>query len=378
MIFLINTLLLIGAIYPTFLDAKIIGKIIKLRGKVTVLQPHKVAEVAASKGMAVAEETSISTQEKSFAVVEYRTGSKLTIGPKSMVVLLPMGKQKSGIVNLLTGKLKARVTKKPSKSGDKKHHFIIKTKTAAMGVRGTDFQTTYNAENEVTSLLVFGGKVAMAKIDPKEVAKIVDQALLSKNAVLVKIGHFSGVSNNSKMASGPVKISPTQFTRLKLNDTFLKGKISDEKFKKELSKTEKTFASMKSDEETERGAKDNLTGRVRPTSGGYIDLESSLYIAPNAHAKFDKKVNVFSISEDKGDIKNDGNYTPPRGTLLDAKRGFVVDKSIPDSNTLERVKKLNEAIAGQIVKPKKAVKSELQDIKDLENDAYDKYFQVPE
>ena len=49
---------------------------------------------------------------------------------------------------------------------------FIKTKTAAMGVRGTDFTSIYNPSLQNTSVVTFEGDVRLAKIDPTEVAEV--------------------------------------------------------------------------------------------------------------------------------------------------------------------------------------------------------------
>ena len=72
-----------------------------------------------------------------------------------------MKKNEVGIITLLKGKIRSKVKKTKAHS---KNKFFVKTQNAALGVRGTDFQTIYNPENNVTNLLTFKGKVAMINV----------------------------------------------------------------------------------------------------------------------------------------------------------------------------------------------------------------------
>ena len=109
-----------------------------------------------------------------------------------------------------------------------KSKLFIKTKSAAMGVRGTDFQVNYNPVNDNTILITFSGAVAMAQItEPwralvRPQIKITWKAVSSDNAVVVKKGEFSGVTKNSQRATIPVKMSPVQLESLKSNESGIK------------------------------------------------------------------------------------------------------------------------------------------------------------
>ena len=57
------------------------------------------------------------------------------------MVVASFTKKKAGILNLIKGKLRSKVTKDYMNMSDKeKSKLFIVTKTAAMGVRGTEFQ----------------------------------------------------------------------------------------------------------------------------------------------------------------------------------------------------------------------------------------------
>ena len=81
------------------------------------------------------------------------------------MVVNQVGKRKTGFISLIKGKLRTKVIKKGTKlTKDKSSNSLfIKTNTASLGVRGTDFQVVYNAKNKVTSLLTYEGEVQISK-----------------------------------------------------------------------------------------------------------------------------------------------------------------------------------------------------------------------
>ena len=109
-----------------------------------------------------------------------------------------------------------------------KSKFFIKTRTAALGVRGTEFQTMYQPDAMRTGLLTFKGEVAIKKIEPGELAKKVEvvgekrvQAFREaldvgvKEVKVAKLGDYTNLSALDNAPSAPVKIDPTQLTLLK-------------------------------------------------------------------------------------------------------------------------------------------------------------------
>ena len=356
-----------------------IAKALTVKGDVTILPPSAREAHQLKPGEKINEDSSILTQNKSIAIVVFDDKSKMTIGPQSKVVVQKKAEQQQQIVGLLKGKIRAEVEKREKKD----IKFIIKSKTASLGVRGTSFQTTFNPENNVTSLVTFNGEVAMVKrqksspSQPKnsnEVAKEIIQELKSKDAVLVKKGRYAGVSENLKKATEPVKIDPEQYARLKVNETFsVEKKVDEKKVKEEIKKIETEFAKDQTTEKKEAGNFNQKTGSYRPKSGGLVDLDTGIYVPPAADSQYDQKTKIFKVTETIGDVEKSGDYIAPQGVTLDPKEGFVAKDS--SSTKIEVAKNLNKAIAGQVVKPKIIPKSELNNLED-EDDIYDKYFHV--
>lgn len=89
----------------------------------------------------------------------------MNLGPNSQMVINAFPKKEAGIITLVKGQIRSQVTKDYMEMEDKsKSKLYIKTKTAAMGIRGTDFQVNFNPQNQNTSLITFEGKVAMATL----------------------------------------------------------------------------------------------------------------------------------------------------------------------------------------------------------------------
>ena len=118
-------------------------------------------------------------------------------------------KSDAGIIQLMKGQIRSKVTKDYMNMKDKnKSKLFIKTKTAAMGVRGTDFQVNYNPINEATSLVTFEGNVVMAQLtnlgEMAVTQNNLEQVVSSDQAVSVKKGQYSGASPKTPRANKSV------------------------------------------------------------------------------------------------------------------------------------------------------------------------------
>ncbi len=100
-----------------------IGKIIKLKAPVTILELGKKEAYELKEGDGVAEGSSILTQEKSFAIILFNDGHKLTITPNSKIVITQIKKEQPDVVQLLIGKIRASVRPDQEKKAEK--FFIV-------------------------------------------------------------------------------------------------------------------------------------------------------------------------------------------------------------------------------------------------------------
>ncbi len=247
-------LIVLAVITPSIVAANIsnnpIAEVVKIRGEITQLSPGARMARKVELGDKFIEDTSIVTGQKSFIKIKFIDNSELNVGPESKIVITEMKTDSVGIISLLKGRIRTEVQK--SALGPSANKFFIKTRTAAIGVRGTEFQTIYNPENKMTSLLTYKGEVAMAKVDEKTYAKLeekpskevvrdevtkdlkiiekpvkeldevaeLNKVLKDKAAVLVPSGQNSFASDTLKKTSLPVKISPVQLEALYKNEDF--------------------------------------------------------------------------------------------------------------------------------------------------------------
>lgn len=363
---------------------KVVGEVVKIRGKVTILAPGELQSRKLTVGQRVKEDSSILTDEKSFARLKLHDGSTLNIGPKSKMAIVHMEKSGSGVVSLLKGKMRS-VIKKNTK-GQKR--FFIQTRTAAMAVRGTEFETIYNPENRVSSLLTYKGEVAIKKTDdlivdetdkPKEIVrqgkklmlrerptidpnniKKLSEVFKDDKTVFVKGGQFSTTVKKYNVVSEAVKISPIQLNTLYKNDEYIEKKVSDVRPRNLESGKRKLALESKEQEAPIEGLNDEVNKKFAPRAGGLIDFESGLYVAPTKEAKLDKKLNVF-VPDNIGYIDaKTGQYAPPVGLKLVPTKGFVIDrKNLIANNDIASIQRqekiLNDSLGGEVVLKTKEV-----------------------
>jgi hypothetical protein len=357
---------------------EVIGTITKLKGDVSILELGKRDAYKAAQGQNVTKEASLLTQDKSFVQIVMLDKTQINLGPNSKIVLDKTPIEKIGLISLMKGALRTNVIKelggkdgKDGKGGRDK--FYIKTRTAALGIRGTDFLTNFNPENKMTNLITFRGSVAMVKTESSNV----QSSLESQDVVMVESGKFATISNNLKNATEPVKLSPVQYTGLKLNEEMdVESKISNDVFQAELKETIKEYAEISKKEI----ALNNLAKQeydpqkqvLRPTAGGVVDLVTGIYVPPSTtQNSYNKELNIYELKAEKGEVTESGVYIPPKGFTLDAKKGFVANALQAESAVHAELKILNNDISGQIKKPAKPKK---EDLGGKSEDAYEKYF----
>lgn len=361
-----------------------IGFVEMLKGKATQLPPHSESARVLQVGDSLVEDTSILTDERSFVRIKFNDGSLMNIGASSKVVLVEMTKNEVSLISLLKGKVRTQVTKDPEKEGENK--FFIKTRSAALGVRGTDFQATYNPDNKLTSLVTLEGEVAMVKIDElnrkkldrlekAEQEKIVerneatnkveidilpvdstlqlnhlDKILSSEETVLVQAGQYAGASDTLTKTTVPVKINPVQFELLLKNETLNEKKIENLTPKSILVASASVGKLMVDSKAPPEGYFDAKTGEYAPRAGGVVDFDSGLYVAPDKSASFDQRNKVY-VSENIGAVdKETGQYVAPKGLKLDSVKGFVVTETAQDPALIALKEDLNkESISKDVV-----------------------------
>lgn len=139
-------------------DQPAVGRVLLSKGEVLVSRVGANEELYLMNGDIVYEDDSIETKERSILKIKFFKNGQMTLGPNSVVKLETFKKKKPGLIKLLKGQLRSQIDKEESA----KEKLLVKTKTSAMGIRGTDFEIKYNPLRESTVLAVHSGLVAMS------------------------------------------------------------------------------------------------------------------------------------------------------------------------------------------------------------------------
>lgn len=315
--------------------------VVLMKGDVLKLLPGAKSPVGVKQGDRLTEGTLVSTKERSFAKLLFSDNSQMNVGPASQMKIEQYRKDQPGLIKLIDGSIRAKITKElvGPKTNEPKDKLLLRTKTAALGVRGTDFQVTYSDSNGATSLVTFESEVALAKFDgnqggsPAEIQAKMSEVLRSDTAVLVGEGQFSAASRTQENPSPAVKISPEQLESLKRNESMLPAAAGGEASAKpannyispippgvdakkfagaaDVSKVlEKTLGKAAAAEVVTKAAQvataaapasESKSAKAQeapgaPLAGGYVDLSKGVYVAPDpkAGAIFDPVTKMFT------------------------------------------------------------------------------------
>lgn len=299
--------------------------------------------------------STVTTETKSFIKLLFEDNTQMSIGPETVMKLEAAQQGEPNLVHLVGGQIRAKVTKDllgGQETGKEK--LIIKTKTAAMGIRGTDFNVSFNQQNQVTALITFEGSVAMTKLTGDSAADA-----LSRNPLqMVGAGQFSGAQPDMGQATIPVKISPAQLESLRANDSLQSVSANTEKKealaspvppgvdpKSFASNSDAAIQSMAQGQDAPvtqstdtnapppEGFYNAQTGEYAPRAGGFIDINTGRYIPPPPGSSFDPNTGVYVPPRAVGNFDPaTGLYVPPKGVALDAVKGFVADAKSGDQS----------------------------------------------
>ncbi len=352
---------------------QVIGKVTKVKGSASVLFIGERNAKSIEKGMDIRKDSSILTEARSFVQVELFDKSKINIGANTKMNIDKVDTTSAGFITLLKGNIRSQV----EKNDNNKEKLYIKTRTAALGVRGTDFQTTFNPNNNITNLITFRGSVALTKVKEMETQKQVSEALQKKDVTLVTKAKFSTISESLKEVTVPIKIAPEQYTRLKVNIELSEDKleVTDKEYKEELKNTIATYKELSVEE-----AKTNVTANKivdkdnelkKPISGGYVDIKSGIYVPPiNKEENLNKELNIYTAKPVIGKILESGQYEPPTGVKIDDRKGLIASTRASVEVT-QAISQINSDITQVSKEPSKP---SLKDLNIDVDDTYDKYY----
>jgi hypothetical protein len=385
-------LLFTTATFASSNNADKVAKVIIVRGQVTATESNGESYLI-SKGLWLKQGTSLESKSRSFAKLLFIDKSQMNLGPESKLVITAFPKNKAGILTLLKGQLRSKVTKDYMGIQNKnKSKLFIKTTTAAMGVRGTHFQVNFNPVNQVTSLVTFEGAVAMVQLNDlinkiKSNQKALENIVSSDQAVMVKRGQYSGANPKQLRVTNPVKINPAQLKVLEKNEgekiktpdqvqrkVKIKSKtsfrsivppgVNPEDFANDTKALDKSMEStvgtkvaqkvfnqvkrIKRDTKAVASSTGNInyiTGEVTPPAGGYVDTRTGLYISPPKGSAYDNQTQTFippphygGFDPDTGDYVNNDFTLTTEGTFVkipekDTRRGPASTNNGPVSGS---------------------------------------------
>ena len=152
--------LLLAATMPA--GAAEIGKVSELVGLADVSR-RAAPPVELKTGDVIQRQDIIRTKQASKLVVLMKDGSRLTLGENSRLVISDYVSEvePAGLLELTRGRLRAFVS---DVFGGRKDSFKVRTKTAVVGVQGTDFLVA--AQVDSTFVGVFSGVVGVWNADP--------------------------------------------------------------------------------------------------------------------------------------------------------------------------------------------------------------------
>jgi len=191
--------------------------VIALKGKVLKYSSDKGdSKIAVGDIISVGER--IKTESGSFVKLKFIDESQTTLGPSSELLVEAFSSDKPGILNLMRGSLKSKVTKDYMNIKKDSSKLFIKSHSASMGVRGTEFIWSY--EDEQTGLVTLEGVVRFVSLrDAKERGSLdpeyLDSLLNSKRAVTVSRGETSMLFKSAKEVHKTEKLPEESLKELK-------------------------------------------------------------------------------------------------------------------------------------------------------------------
>jgi hypothetical protein len=316
------------------------------RGKAFVVTPDG-SNKALKRGDWIVEGSLVKTEPKSFVKLSFIDKSSMNIGPSSEMKIEKFSKEEAGVINVLSGKIRSQVTKNYLNMDKDKSKLFVKSKSAVMGIRGTDFSYAVSRKTQATTAVLFEGSVVFNKVKPGE--RVRDLERVVNRGFRIKPGQFSVASVNRPKPTVPAKMNSGQFRKLMQNETFAEKSNNGNQKKRNSVVPPGLNADMvkgggeglqviaggvevdKKDINLDM-AKGYVKGdEVKPADGSLVHIESGTVIPIPQDATFDEASGEF-VSTTVGAADSSGDYTPPEGfkitdegNLLKEVNGQVVE-----------------------------------------------------
>ncbi len=308
--------------------------------KGTVTQNSSGVESALVQGAELNEGAIVRTSEKSVVKLVFIDSSQMIVAPKSEIKVERFTGKDAGIIDLVKGQIRSKVSKDYLQQQDQQRSkLFIKTQTAAMGVRGTDFLVTVTQEN--TAVVLFEGEVAFNQRSPNNDPADLDE--LVDRGVRIAPGEFSTAGRDSVAPTVPAVLNVKQLERLEDNENFQgdrapastadEGKrsvvppgLSGETVASAAPALQGEFSAATVEvtgASTEaRGFVED--GKVRPANGSFLHLDTGTVVPPASDAVFDPISNSFIPAPGDGTISVGGDFVPPKNITITAQGNILV------------------------------------------------------
>lgn len=323
---------------------KKVAKVKLAKGPSTVTKPS--GESGPIKmGDWIEEGSIIKTSPKSFVRLTFIDKSSMNVGPKSELKIEKFSKKDAGVINVLTGKIRSKVTKDYLQMDKNKSKLFVKSKNAVMGVRGTDFMFSTNAKTGNTTTVLFEGAIVFNKLPPG--AKNLEAVVQAGRAIMP--GQVSIAMKNKPKPTVPAKMNSKQFSKLEANVNMAESKVKKAKKKKspvppgltgdvvasdnknlqkEIAKVIKVDVAAVEVKVDDMASSKGFSNGVdeKPADGVMVHLDTGAVIQPAADATFDANTGEW-VSTSMGDINAAGEYIPPENIDITSDGSFVTETS---------------------------------------------------
>ena len=331
---MMNRLLMIGFLVFTCLgageSAKNVAIVKMVRGSASLQAGDTSAKV--KQGMWIREGSMIKTEPRSFVRLGFVDKSTMNVGPSSQMKIEKFNKNEASVINVLSGKIRSQVSKDYLNIDKDKSKMFVKSKSAVMGIRGTDFIFSTHPKTGASTAVLFEGSVVFNNLKPGEGAR--DLESIVDRGRRINPGQFSVSRPDLKKPTVPAKMSSVQLKALEKNKSFLNQDNKSAKGPKKRS-----------------AVPPGLSGAVVASDGEGLSkgLEKVANVSATREPGSEKP-----DAQSKGFIKG-ADVKPVDGSIVHIDSGAVlplgVDSSF-DSNTQEWVSASFEVdTAGQIVVP---------------------------
>ncbi len=326
--------------------------VVEVTGKVTRLLSNK-KEIPLRPDDRIGLTDKIKSYPNSAVKVRLPDMSVLSLYEKTIISLAEYQSKETPTVSLEMGTLRSKINTNYASSLDKssKIKFLVKTGTAVMGVRGTEFLAVYSPKTKNSVLVTFQGEVWFSKARGLSTSPQKLVSLLTSNSAgvqVVKAAQTAFATPALATATAPTTLNNTQFLALQKSDpivqpsttsspsssasghfsSILPPGVNPKAFAPDATPSTPSGASPASSSQAApsavliggpapasvdqpEGGVNAKTGVVTPAAGGYVDLSSATYVAPSSSSSFDKTTGTYTPSASVGSVNpQTGIFTP--------------------------------------------------------------------